>query len=93
MPTAVIRMADGDVVHSCGDLEVAVPLRSGSIAYRFYVMHIEAFDFILGNDFFAEHAKILSLTLQAPSPRILWGPKIPKPATIRNTTFFCQIIP
>ena len=22
------------------------------------------------------------------SPRILWSPKIPKPATVRNTTFF-----
>ena len=25
------------------------------------------------------------------SPRILWGPKIPKPATIRNTTFFVKL--
>ena len=23
-------------------------------------------------------------------PRILWGPKIPKPATVRNTTFFVK---
>ena len=25
------------------------------------------------------------------SPRILWGPKIPKPATVRNTTFFVKL--
>ena len=30
--------------------------------------------------------KLLHLT-----PRILWGPKIPKPATVRNTTFFVKL--
>ena len=25
------------------------------------------------------------------SPRMLWGPKIPKPATVRNTTFFVKL--
>ena len=25
------------------------------------------------------------------SPRILWGPKIPKPPTVRNTTFFVKL--
>ena len=25
------------------------------------------------------------------SPRILLGPKIPKPATVRNTTFFVKL--
>ena len=24
-------------------------------------------------------------------PRILWGPKIPKPATVGNTTFFVKL--
>ena len=26
-----------------------------------------------------------------PTPRILWGPKIRKPATVRNTTFFVKL--
>ena len=65
MPTAAIRMGDGHVVHSCGDCEVEVPMGSRSIAHRFYVMDTEAFDFILGTDFFVEHSRILSLTLQA----------------------------
>ena len=39
MTTAAIRMADGYVVHSCGDCEVEVPMGSRTIAYRFYVMH------------------------------------------------------
>ena len=39
---------------------------SRSIAHRFYVMDIEAFDFELGTEFFVEHSQILSLTLQAP---------------------------
>ena len=65
-PTGAIRMGDGHVVHSCGDCEVEVPLVSRSIAHRFYVMHNEAFDFVLGTDFFVEHSQILSLTLQAP---------------------------
>ena len=51
MPTAVIRMGDGHVVHSCGDCEVDVPMRSRSIAHRFYVMDTEPFDFVLGTDF------------------------------------------
>ena len=43
-----------------------VPMGSRSIAHRFYVMDTEAFDFVLGTDFFVEHSQILSLTLQAP---------------------------
>ena len=66
MPTAAIRMGDGHVVHSCGDCEVDVPMGSRSIAHQFYVMEPEAFDFVLGTDFFVEHSQILSLTLQAP---------------------------
>ena len=66
MPTPAIRMGDGHVVHSCGDCEVDVPMGSRSIAHRFYVMDTEAFDFVLGTDFFVEHSQILSLTLQAP---------------------------
>ena len=66
LPTAAIRMGDGHVVHSCGDCEVEVPMGSRSIAHRFYVMDTEAFDFVLGTDFFVEHSQILSITLQAP---------------------------
>ena len=66
MPTAAICMGDGHVVHSCGDCEVDVPLRSRSIAHPFYVMDDEAFDFLLKTDFFVEHSQILSLTLQPP---------------------------
>ena len=66
LPTAAIRMGDGHVVHSCGDCEVEVPMRSRSIAHRFYVKDTEAFDFVLGTDFFVEHSQILSLTLQTP---------------------------
>ena len=66
MPTAAIRMGDGHVVHSCGDCEVEVPMGPRSIAHRFYVMDIEAIDFVLGTDFFVEHSQRLSLTLQAP---------------------------
>ena len=40
---------------------------SRSIAHRFSVMNTEAFDFVLGTDFFVQHSQILSLTLQAPS--------------------------
>ena len=65
MPTAAIRMGDEHVVHSCGDCELEVPIGCRSIAHRFYVMDIEAFDFALGTDFFVEHSQILSLTLQA----------------------------
>ena len=39
---------------------------STSIGHRFYVMDTEAFDFVLGTDFFVEHSQILSFTLQAP---------------------------
>ena len=39
---------------------------SGSIAHRFYVMDTEAFDFVLGTDFFVQHSQIVSPTLQAP---------------------------
>ena len=37
-----------------------------TIAHRFYVMDIEAFDFVLGTDIFVQHTQIQSLTLQAP---------------------------
>ena len=39
---------------------------SRTIAPRFYVMDIKAFDFVLGTDFFVQHSQIQSLTLQAP---------------------------
>ena len=39
---------------------------SQTIAHRFYVMDTEAFDFVLGTDFFVQHSQIQSLTLQAP---------------------------
>ena len=54
------------MVHSCGDCEVEVPMGSRCIAHRFYVKDTEAFDFVLGTDFFLKHSQILSLTLQAP---------------------------
>ena len=63
MTTAAIRMGDGHVVHSCGDCEVEVPMGSRTIANRFYVMDTEAFDFVLGTDFFVQHSQIQSLTL------------------------------
>ena len=66
MTTAAIRMGDGHVVHSCGDCEVEVPMGSRTITHRFYVMDTEAFDFLLGTDFFVQHSQIQSLTLQAP---------------------------
>ena len=66
MPTAAIRMWDGQVVHSCGDWEADVPMRSRSFAHRFYVMDTEAFHFVLGTDSFVEHSQILSHMLQAP---------------------------
>ena len=66
MTTAAIRMGDGHVVHSCGDCEVEGPMGSRTIAHLFYVMDTEAFDFVLGTDFFVQHSKIQSLTLQAP---------------------------
>ena len=66
MPTAAIRITHGHVVHSCGDCKVEVPIGSRTIAHRFYVMDTEAFDFVLGTDFFVQHTQIESLTLQAP---------------------------
>ena len=66
MPTAAIRMGDGHVVHSCGDCEVKVPMRSRSHAHPFYLIDTEGFNFVLGTDFFIEHSEILSLTLGAP---------------------------
>ena len=39
---------------------------SRTIAHRFYVMDTQAFDFVLGTDFFVQHTQIQSLTLQAP---------------------------
>ena len=66
MTTAAIQMGDGHVVHSCGDCEVEVPMGSRTIAHLFYVMDTEAFDFVLGTDFFVQHSQIQSLTLQAP---------------------------
>ena len=65
LPTAAIRMGGGHQVHSSRDCEVEVPMGSRSIAHRFYVMDTEAFDFVLGTDFFVEHSQILSLTRQA----------------------------
>ena len=62
MTTAAIRMGHGHVVHSCGDCEVEVPMGSRTIAHRFYVMDTEAFDFVLGTDFFVQHSQIQSLT-------------------------------
>ena len=52
-------------MQSCGDFEVGVPIRSRSIAHRFYGMDTEAFAFVPGTDFFVEQSSILSLTLQA----------------------------
>ena len=69
MPTAAICMGDGHVVHSCADSEVDVAMGSRSIGHWLYVMDTEAFDFVLGTDFFAKHSQILSLTLQAPYVR------------------------
>ena len=66
MTTAAIGMGDGHVVHSCGDCEMEVPMGFQTIAHRFYVMDTEAFDFVLGTDFFVQHSQIQSLTLQAP---------------------------
>ena len=66
MTSAAIRMEDGHVVHSCGDCEVELPMVFRTIAHRFYVMDTEAFDFVLGIDFFVQHSQIQSLTLQAP---------------------------
>ena len=66
LPTGAIRMGDGRVVHSCRNCEVEVFMDSRSIAHWFYGMDTEAFNFVLGTDFFVEHTQILSLTLQAP---------------------------
>ena len=66
MTTATIRMGDRHVVHSCEGWEVEVPMGCRTIAHRFYVMDTEAFDFVLGTDFFMQHSQIQSLTLHAP---------------------------
>ena len=66
MPTTAIRMGDGQLVHSCRDCEVEVPMGSRTIAHQFYVMDTEAFHFVLGTDLFVQHSQIQSLTLQAP---------------------------
>ena len=66
MTTAGIRKGDGHVVHSCGDCEVEATMGPRSIAHRFYLTDTEAFDFVLGTDFFVQHSQIQSLTLQAP---------------------------
>ena len=66
MTTAAIRMGDGHVVHSCGDCEVEVPMGSRTIGHWFHVKHTEAFDFVLGTDFFVQHSQVQSLMLQAP---------------------------
>ena len=66
MPSAATCMRVRDVVHSCGDCVVDVPMGSRSIAHCFYVIDTEPFDFVLGTDFFLEHSQIVSLTLQAP---------------------------
>ena len=59
MPTTAICIWDGHVVHSCGDSDVHGPMGSRSIARRFYVTETEAFNFVLGTDFFAQHPDIL----------------------------------
>ena len=56
MPAAAIHMGDSQVVYSCGDCEVEVPIGSKSIPHTFCVMDTKAFDFVLGTDFFTEHA-------------------------------------
>ena len=66
MPTTAISMGEGHVRHSCRDCEVDAPLGFRSIAHRSYVMDTEAFEFVLGTEFFPKHPRILSLTLQAP---------------------------
>ena len=66
MTAAAIRMGDDHVVHSCRDCEDDMLMGSRSIANQFYVMETEAFNFVLGTEFLAEHRQILSLTLQAP---------------------------
>ena len=48
MPTAAIRMGDDHVVHSCGNSEVQVPMKSRIIVNRFYVMDTRAFDSVWG---------------------------------------------
>ena len=73
MTTAAIRMGDGHVVHSCGDCEVEVHLGSRTIAHRFYVIDTEAFDFVLGTDFFVQHSQIRPDAASALPP--LRGPR------------------
>ena len=66
IPTAAICMGDGHVAHGCGNCEVSVPMGSRRIVHQFYMMDTEAFDFVLGTNFFVEHSQTLSLTLQGP---------------------------
>ena len=66
VPTAAICIGDRHVIYTCGDCEVDVSMGSRGIPQRFYVMDTEAFDFMLGTDFFTGHRELLSLTLQAP---------------------------
>ena len=69
MPTAAIPMADGHLVHSCGDCAVEVPMGSRTIAHSFYVMDAEAFDFVLGTDFFVQvcpHARARNAARPSP---------------------------
>ena len=66
MPTAVIGMRDGHVVHTSGNCEVDVPMGSRIIAHLFYVRDTEPLDLVLGTNFFAEHPQNLSPALQAP---------------------------
>ena len=56
-------------------------------------MDTEAFDFVLGTNFFVEHSQILSLTLQAPyvlqvlggsSCRVRICPKLPLCGTLKK---------
>ena len=35
--------------------------------------------------------RAVQVASDSPSLRIVWGPKIPKPATVRNTTFFVKL--
>ena len=88
MTTAAIRMGDGHVVHSCWDCEVEVPMGSRTIAHRFYVMDTEAFDFVLGTDFFVQHSQIQSLTLQAP---YLLGFRVPVGGRPRDAAGNAQV--
>ena len=66
MPTAAIRMGDGFVVYSCGDCSPDVPLGTRNLSHAFYVIDTEAFDFVVGTDFFTAHPQVRSMSLQSP---------------------------